>query len=232
MDHQPTLIEAVVDEAALAPDAVRGGWSWIGLGIRDVTERSLAAAALVLLSPILLAIAIAIRLDSPGPALFKQVRIGLKGRPFTFIKFRGMYIDALARFPELYSYRYTQSEIDNLHFHSETDPRVTRVGRFIRSTSLDELPNFINVVWGDMSLVGPRPEIPEMIPYYGTAAGEILSVKPGVTSMAKVIGRDHLNFMETLALDLEYVRNRGWAKDFRILCSTLVLVVTGRSVGL
>ena len=111
------------------------------------------------------------------------------------------------------------------------DPRVRRGGRFIRRTSLDELPNLVNVLKGDMSLVGPRPEIPEMIPYYGDAAGTVLSVKPGITSLAKLLGRDHLNFAETLDLDVQYVRDRSLALDFRILFGTVWLVLTGRSIG-
>jgi lipopolysaccharide/colanic/teichoic acid biosynthesis glycosyltransferase len=105
------------------------------------------------------------------------------------------------------------------------------VGRFIRRTSLDELPNLINVVLGDMSLVGPRPEIPELIPYYGSAANTVLSVKPGITSLAKLIGRDHFTFAETLAIDVEYVRTRSLIGDLRILIGTVVMVLTGRSAG-
>ena len=209
----------------------RGLYSRAGEIVKDGTDRLLAAMGLVLVSPALLAVAIAIRLDSRGPALFKQVRVGRNGRPFTFYKFRGMHVDARERFPELYDYSYSNEQIRELHFHSEHDPRVTRIGRFIRRTSLDELPNLLNVVLGDMSLVGPRPEIPELIPYYARAAGPILSVKPGITSLAKLIGRDHLTFEETLKLDLRYVRTRSLMLDFRILVGTVVLVLTGRSPG-
>jgi len=102
---------------------------------------------------------------------------------------------------------------------------VTRVGRFLRRTSIDELPNLWNVLKGDMSLVGPRPEIPEMLPYYGDAAETILSIKPGVTSPAKASGRDELTFTETLALDLEYVKNRSLWVDLRILWQTVIAVL-------
>jgi lipopolysaccharide/colanic/teichoic acid biosynthesis glycosyltransferase len=208
-----------------------GRYSAAGEIVKEVVARALAAAGLTLVSPLLIGVAIAIRLDSKGPALFRQVRLGRHGRPFTFYKFRGMYLDSRERFPELYAYRYSAEQIRDLHIHAADDPRVTRVGRFIRRTSLDELPNLINVVRGEMSLVGPRPEIPEMIPYYGEAAREVLSVKPGVTSLAKLVGRDHLNFTDTLALDVEYVRTRSLAMDSRILLATVALVLTGRSVG-
>jgi lipopolysaccharide/colanic/teichoic acid biosynthesis glycosyltransferase len=142
-----------------------------------------------------------------------------------------MYVDARKRFPHLYDYRYSAEQIRYLHFHAQNDPRVTRLGRFLRRTSLDELPNILNVLLGQMSLVGPRPEIPEMIRYYGEAAPIVLSVKPGVTSLAKLIGRDNINFTETLQLDIQYVRVRSLALDFRILFGTAWMVLTGRSIG-
>lgn len=208
-----------------------GRYTEVGEATKDVTDRVLAAVGLLAISPLLVAIAIAVRLDSNGPALFRQSRVGRGGRNFTFYKFRGMSVDAFERFPELYDYRYSAEEIQNLRFHPDADPRVTRVGRFLRRTSLDELPNLMNVVLGDMSLVGPRPEIPELIPYYGEAASVILSVKPGITSLAKLIGRDNLTFQETLELDRRYLRERSLALDFRILFGTLFMIVTGRNIG-
>ena len=185
----------------------------------------LGVVSLVLASPILLVLALAVRLDSPGPALFKQARVGRGGREFTLWKFRGMYVDAAQRWPEMYAYKYSPEEVPTLRFHPDVDPRITRVGAFIRRTSLDELPNLVNVVKGDMSLVGPRPEIPEMMPYYGDAAALLLSVKPGVTSLPKVTGRDQLTFSETLALDLDYVRSRSLSLDLRILGRTALTLL-------
>ena len=213
------------------------GWSRLGrygpLGewVKDVTDRVFAGAGLLLISPLLAVIALAVRLDSPGRVFFRQVRIGRGGRPFTFWKFRGMVSDARERFPHMYDYRFTAGELQDLRFHPDRDPRVTRVGRFIRRTSLDELPNLINVVLGDMSLVGPRPEIPEMLPHYGDRAELVLSVKPGITSLAKLVGRDQITFAETLDLDVRYVRERSLGTDFRLLLGTVVLVLTGRSIG-
>ena len=199
--------------------------------VKGALDRTLAALGLVALSPLLGAIAVAVRLDSPGPILFRQTRIGRGGRAFTFYKFRGMFADARARFPELYDYRYSAEEIQKLRFHGGHDPRVTRVGAIIRRTSLDELPNLINVVLGDMSLVGPRPEIPELIPYYGPHAKTVLGVKPGITSLAKWVGRDDLTFQETLDLDLRYVRERCLRMDLAILFGTVWKVVAGRLRG-
>ena len=224
--------------AAVPASASRdGGWQRVGHysrfgdSVKEVSDRVLAAFGLVLVSPILLVIAIAIRLDSPGPAFFLQTRIGRGGRPFRFWKFRGMFMDARTRFPELYDYHYDAEQVRELRFHPPVDPRVTRVGRLIRRTSLDELPNLLNVILGDMSLVGPRPEIPELIPYYGASAKLVLSVKPGITSLAKLLGRDHFTFQETLDLDLRYVRERSLRVDLFILIGTVWLVLTGRSIG-
>lgn len=198
--------------------------------VRRLLDISVSAFLLVLTSPILAAVAVAIRLDSPGPAIFTQIRLGRGGIPFRFHKFRGMYSDSSRRWPELEAYEYSADEIGDLMFHPTHDPRVTRVGRFLRRTSLDELPNFWNVLKGDMALVGPRPEIPEMIRYYGAAADVILSVKPGITSLAKVTGRDELTFARTLELDLAYVERRSLLFDMKILVATIGTVVLQRGV--
>jgi lipopolysaccharide/colanic/teichoic acid biosynthesis glycosyltransferase len=222
----------------LVPRATRAGrrrtvgrYTPLGESVKSVSDRVLAVIGLAVIAPLLAMIALAVRLDSPGPALFRQSRVGRGGRTFTFWKFRGMFVDARQRFPELYDYNYSAAEVQDLRFHPGEDPRVTRAGQFLRRTSLDELPNLINVVLGDMSLVGPRPEIPELLTYYGPAAGEVLSVRPGITSLAKLVGRDNITFEETLALDLRYIRERSLALDFRLLFGTAFMVVTGRSVG-
>ncbi len=208
-----------------------GRYTRLGEFTMQVLDRALATIGLVAISPVLLLLALAVKLDSSGPAFFRQTRIGRGGRPFTFYKFRGMYVDAKERFPHLYDYRYSQEEVQNLRFHPEADPRVTRVGHFIRRTSLDELPNLLNVVIGDMSLVGPRPEIPEMLPYYGRHANSVLTVKPGITSLAKCVGRDDLTFRETLELDLHYIRERELRMDLAILFGTVWKITIGRNVG-
>ena len=190
-----------------------------------------AAVGLVVTAPVLAAAAVAIRLDSKGPAVFRQTRAGRGGKPFTLIKFRGMHVDARERFPEMYAYQYRPDELPSLRFHPDVDPRVTRVGRFLRHTSIDELPNLWNVLRGDMSLVGPRPEIPEMLKYYGDDLETVLSTKPGLTSLAKCTGRDQLTFTSTLALDVEYVSRRCLALDLDVLLRTVGIVLRQRYVS-
>jgi lipopolysaccharide/colanic/teichoic acid biosynthesis glycosyltransferase len=139
-----------------------------------------------------------------------------------------MYIDAKQRFPHLYEY----SQYGNLNFlfHYEEDPRVTGVGAFLRRASIDELPNFLNVVLGDMSLVGPRPEVPELIAIYGKYRDEYLSVKPGVTCLSKISGRDHLTKEQSIQLDLGYIRTRSFKLDWHILWITAKSVLLRKNV--
>ena len=185
-----------------------------------------ALAALSLGSPIMLVVAIIIRLDTPGPAIFRQTRMGRNLRPFTFYKFRTMYDDARERFPELYEYGYTREELQTLRFKIEGDPRLTPVGRWLRKTSLDELPNFVNVLRGDMHLVGPRPEIPEMIPNYLPHQLSKFTVKPGVTGLAQCSGRANLTFQETIAFDLEYVQRRSFGFDVLVFARTVKVLLS------
>jgi lipopolysaccharide/colanic/teichoic acid biosynthesis glycosyltransferase len=234
-----TAVEGVIEVAAeenRAPLAneVHAPTREVTSPVTDVIRRALdillSVIILVLAAPLLVLVAAAIRIDSPGSALFRQPRVGRSGRLFTFYKFRGMYVDAHERWPELYDYNYSASQLHDLRFHPARDPRVTRVGRFIRRTSIDELLNLWNVLKSDMNIVGPRPEIPEMMPHYGDAVPTFLSVKPGITSLAKVTGRDELTFTETLALDLEYIRNRSIALDLKIMCATAATVLLQRGV--
>ncbi len=183
---------------------------------------------LVIATPIVLLMALCIRLETPGSPFFFQTRMGLNGKPFRIFKLRGMYIDARQRFPELYDYSETRDL--HFHFHAEDDPRVTRVGRISRSTSIDELPNLWNVVKGEMSLVGPRPEIPEVLEHYGAHRDEYLSVKPGITCASKCTGRDTLTKQETIDLDLRYIRERSFAHDLGIMWRTFCGVILRKNV--
>ncbi len=183
---------------------------------------------LVVSAPIVLVAAVAIRIDTPGSPFFFQTRIGKHGKPFTIFKLRGMFIDARARFPEYYD--YSKKRDLEFCFHHEQDPRVTRAGRFIRRTSIDELPNLWNVVMGDVSLVGPRPEIPEVIDLYGPYRDEYLSVKPGITCLSKVTGRDRLTKRETIEFDLAYIRKHCFSMDLKIIWRTFCGVVLRRDV--
>jgi exopolysaccharide production protein ExoY len=191
-----------------------------------------AFVVLVLSSPVLVLAMLAIRLDSPGPALFRQRRMGRGGRIFELVKLRGMYADARERFPELYDYAsHRPDEAQAYFFHEHDDPRVTRVGRVLRKFSIDELPNFWNVLRGDMAVVGPRPEIPELAHMYGDALPTILSVRPGVTSPAKALGRDGLSLEETIASDVAYVERRSWRLDLLTIWHTIANVVRGHGVS-
>lgn len=183
---------------------------------------------LTLSAPILAIVMIKIRKESEGSALFKQTRIGLGGKPFTIYKLRGMYIDSKERFPELYD--YSSKEGLDFYFHEHEDPRITNIGKFIRRTSIDELPNFYNVLVGDMSLVGPRPEIPEVIALYGNNTAKYLSVKPGITCTSKATLRDALTKEETLKLDLEYIDNMSLFMDLNLLYKTFKSVVFRKNV--
>ena len=158
--------------------------------------------------------------------------MGRDGREFLLVKLRGMYQDARERFPDLYDYDVHRPEHANgFYFHDGEDPRVTRVGRVLRRYSIDELPNFWNVLRGDMAVVGPRPEIPELAHMYGEALPLMVSVRPGVTSPAKANGRDDLSLEETIEHDLAYLETRSWKVDLATIARTLGNVVRGRGVS-
>jgi lipopolysaccharide/colanic/teichoic acid biosynthesis glycosyltransferase len=179
---------------------------------------------LAVLSPVMIVIAIAIKLDSRGSILLRQTRVGEKGKPFGMFKFRSMHADAERRLPEVL--RFTKDG-DIVHKHRE-DPRVTRVGRVIRRTSLDELPQLLNVLFGDMSLVGPRPELPMLVEKYEPWQHERFSVPQGLTGWWQVNGRSdkpmHLNTQD----DLYYVRNYSLMLDLHILLKTVWVVLRGK----
>jgi lipopolysaccharide/colanic/teichoic acid biosynthesis glycosyltransferase len=187
--------------------------------VRRAVDLSAGSVLLLLSAPVWLLAAAAVRIETRGNPFFIQERIGLGGRPFKIIKLRGMYLDARKRFPHLYDYARFGSL--DFHFHYLQDPRITRVGSFIRRTSIDELPNFLNVVRGDMTLVGPRPEVPEVLDLYGESKAEYVSVKPGITCLSKVSGRDNLTKRETIEMDLSYIRNKSLRMDAIILWKTL-----------
>lgn len=192
---------------------------------RRLLDVTVAAIGLVISAPLMLLLATIIRLSSPGPVLFRQQRVGRDGGLFTFYKFRTMYVDAPERFPDLYAYQYSEEQIRTMYFKVLDDPRLTWFGEHLRKTSLDELPNLWNVLRGDMSLVGPRPELPEMLPYYQPHQLEKFTVKPGVTGLAQVTGRAVLRFQETITADLAYCKNRSLWLDWCILARTVKTVL-------
>ncbi len=186
-----------------------------------------SAVGLFFFAPIIGIIAVLIRLDSPGPAIFRQLRVGEGGRTFTFYKFRTMYVDAKERFPQLYDYRYTADQWNTLYYKLPQDPRLTRFGRLVRKTTLDELPNLFNVLRGDMSLVGPRPELPEYVKYYTPEQLVKFSVRAGVTGLAQSSGRGTLPVQDQIAADVEYVARSSFWFDLKILARTVMMVVRG-----
>jgi len=180
--------------------------------------------ALLLLSPVLLATAAAIKLDSRGPVFFRQRRVGLNGRPFTMLKFRSMHTDAEARLESLRAHNEASGPV----FKMRNDPRITRVGRFIRKTSIDELPQFLNVLTGEMSIVGPRPPIPAEVRQYKRWQRRRLSVKPGITCTWQVSGRSNIDFDQWMELDLEYIDHWSLWKDIQICFKTIPAVLSSR----
>jgi lipopolysaccharide/colanic/teichoic acid biosynthesis glycosyltransferase len=203
----------------------------LGTGYRVVKrllDITLGSMLLLLSMPIILIAALAIRLETKGNPFFFQQRVGLGGKPFRIVKLRGMFIDARQRFAELYNYK-RHATLD-FHFHPKKDPRVTKVGAFLRRTSIDELPNFWNVVVGDMTLVGPRPEVPDLLDLYGECKTPYVSIKPGITCISKISGRDSLSKRDSIELDLEYMQNMGIGHDCQILWKTLEVVLLRRDV--
>jgi len=190
--------------------------------VKRITDVVAASAALLLLSPVLAACAMAIRLSSDGPIIFRQTRVGLQGRTFTMFKFRSMVTDAEARLQEL---RAAQDAGNDMLFKLRDDPRVTPIGRFMRRYSLDELPQFVNVLIGDMSLIGPRPPLPAEVEKYEDRVNRRLLIKPGITGLWQVSGRSNLSWEESIRLDLSYVENWSLTGDLVILLRTLRAVV-------
>lgn len=177
-----------------------------------------------LLAPLLLLISILIRLDTPGQILYRQTRCGLNGRRFTLYKFRSMFQDADQRKKELIQFNLMEGPV----FKMKNDPRITRIGRILRRLSLDELPQLFNVLKGDMSFVGPRPPLPEEVEQYTSWQRRRLSMKPGITGLWQVSGRNQIDFHEWIKLDLEYIDNWSLWLDFKIILKTIPAVLSGR----
>jgi len=187
-------------------------------------DLAVAGVGTLLLSPIFLGIAVAIKITSPGPVFFRQRRVGHRGRPFTILKFRTMQVGADQMIDELRE----RHGVENLMFKLKDDPRVTAVGRFLRKVSLDELPQLINVVKGEMSLVGPRPPLPEEVTKYADWQFDRLEVPPGITGLWQVSGRSELSFDDCVRLDLFYIENWSIAYDLYILAKTLPALLSFR----
>lgn len=185
----------------------------------------IASVSIIIGSPIFLCTALLIKITSPGPIIFSQVRVGKYGRHFIFYKFRSMYIDAEARKAELLQYNESS---DGVIFKMKNDPRITPVGRFIRKFSIDEMPQLFNVLLGDMSLVGPRPPLPDEVKSYTIEERKRLNVSPGITCIWQVSGRSELPFQQQMALDKQYIASRSARNDFLILLKTIPAILTGK----
>lgn len=190
--------------------------------IKRIIDIVASFTGLILLSPLILIVSILIKLESKGEVIFKQKRVGLNGKEFYMYKFRSMVINA----EELKEQLESQNEMSGPMFKIKDDPRITKVGKFIRKTSIDELPQLINVIKGDMSLVGPRPSLPKEVKKFEPWMMERLEVKPGLTCIWQISGRNNIDFEDWMKLDIKYVRERSIKLDIKLILKT-VLVLFG-----
>lgn len=182
---------------------------------------------LLLLSPLLALVALLVKLDSKGPIFFAQKRVGMNKRSFKLLKFRSMVVNA----EELKAKLVDQNEVDGPVFKIKKDPRITRIGRFIRKTSIDELPQLWNALVGDISLVGPRPPLFSEVEQYEWLFRKRISIKPGITCLWQVSGRNNLSFDEWMELDKKYIENWSVWLDVKILLMTIPTVLLGRGAS-
>ena len=195
------------------------------LVLKRLLDLLVAAVLLVIISPLWLFIVLWIRMDSSGSAIFTQTRVGRGDKPYTIYKFRTMISNA----DDLMKSKLENvTNLENFVFQEKDDPRVTRSGKFLRKTSLDELPQLLNIFRGNMSLVGPRPEVPDIVKHYTPEQRQRLNVLPGVTGLAQVNGRSELTMGETLAYDVDYVRRWSFWLDLLILWKTFSVVFSGK----
>ncbi len=193
--------------------------------VKRIVDLVLTSAALPFLAPFMLLIALAVKLEKPsGPVLYAQTRLGKDGKPFRIYKFRSMIGDAEKQLDRI---RHL-NEVEGAMFKIKNDPRITRTGRFLRKTSLDELPQLFNVLRGDMSLVGPRPPLPEEVERYTGYDLLRLQVKPGCTGLWQVSGRNRLHFAEMVEMDLDYIERRSVWLDFKLIMRTVVVMLRAK----
>lgn len=192
--------------------------------IKRFFDICLSAAALVVLSPLLLVIAILIYLEDKGPVIYSQTRIGKDGRAFKLYKFRSMCVDADEKLKDLQEL----NERDGPVFKIRDDPRVTKVGKFIRKTCIDELPQLVNIIKGDMSIVGPRPPLPNEVEQYNSYQKQRLLVVPGLTCYWQIQKGEETTFDEWVELDLKYIKERSILLDFRLILLTFKVILSGK----
>jgi len=195
--------------------------SCIYLVVKRLIDIIVSIIGIIVLSPVFILTAIAIKIDSKGPVLFRQVRTGKNGKEFVMLKFRSMVVDA----EKLLTKNRELNEYDGPAFKIKDDPRITRVGKFIRRTSIDELPQLFNVLAGDMSIVGPRPPIPSEVAEYTPYQMQRLLIKPGITCLWQISGRSNLTFNEWMELDMKYIQERSLWLDMKIMAKTIPVVL-------
>jgi exopolysaccharide biosynthesis polyprenyl glycosylphosphotransferase len=231
--RQDALIKRYGNPAALGVRqrlrmfAKRAAWAGVVRGsylLKRLVDGVGSAVLLILLLPVFALVALAIRLESPGPILFRQTRVGRWGKLFTMWKFRSMYTDAEARKAALMA---DNEMAGGVIFKMKNDPRVTRVGRFIRKTSIDELPQLWNVLRGDMSLVGPRPPVPSEGDQYSLSDRRRLEVIPGITCIWQISGRSEIPFDQQVELDVQYIESQSFWTDLKILLKTIPALLLG-----
>ena len=192
----------------------------IQFAIKRFFDIILSLLGIIVLSPVFLIIFVAIKLDSRGPAIFKQIRVGKNGHNFTIYKFRTMVVSAEKK----RTLEIDPNNMDNFVFQSKNDNRITKIGAFLRKTSLDEIPQLFNILFGTMTIVGPRPEIPEVVKYYPENYAQRLLVTPGLTGLAQVSGRGEIELGKTIYYDLTYINNFSVLYDFKIILKTIKAV--------
>lgn len=195
------------------------------VGLSPLFQRSCALLGLIILSPVLLVLACLIAIESPGSVIFKQVRVGENGRRFNFYKFRSMRTSTDPKYVDVSAMKSDRDGVCNKFFN---DPRVTQIGKFIRKYSIDELPQLMNVVKGDMLLIGPRPALVIETDQYPLNARKRLATTPGLTGLWQVSGRANTTFEEQIALDLRYVQEKNWWFDVKIMFATIPVVLFGK----
>ncbi|AGO09727.1 putative priming glycosyl transferase (plasmid) [Lactiplantibacillus plantarum 16] len=216
MEHGENSLETVIiDQMRIQR---RYGYRFVKRGF-DILA---SLMGLILLSPLFLIVAIAIKVDDPrGKVFYSQIRLGRGERPFKMFKFRSMFVDADKKLADLLKY----NEVDGAMFKMKEDPRVTRIGHFIRKYSIDELPQLINVLKGDMSLVGPRPPLEREVANYSEYAKQRLYVKPGCTGLWQVSGRNSVGFDEMVELDLKYIEKSSFWFDLKVMFLTVKIMI-------
>jgi exopolysaccharide biosynthesis polyprenyl glycosylphosphotransferase len=197
------------------------------MAIKRLFDIAASAAGLIVLSPLLLTVALIIKLTSRGPIFFRQKRVGLHGKPFNMLKFRSMVVNA----EELKAKLEALNEQTGPVFKIKNDPRITGIGRFIRKYSIDELPQLLNVLRGEMSVVGPRPPLPGEVEKYAAWQRRRLSVRPGLTCIWQVSGRNQISFEEWMYLDMQYIDNWTLLTDLSLILKTVPVVITGNGAS-